>query len=289
MITKLIPKNIKTWLKRKIAGATNPPRDVELYKYCPYRQGSDSFLIPKSSDSVVECCSQGLAIPPRELWAGYGSTNEEYLSSGKDHVNTMLELVEGSSFSFTAGDAILDFGCAGGRMIRYLKNLSESCEVWGTDIQAERIYWCKQYLTPPFHFAVTTKIPHLPFKDGYFKFIYAGSVFTHIPDLAKAWLLELRRVISPNGRLYLTIHDNHTIKLLDSSFKDNWFAKRMETSDLYVKSKHNFGMLVIDRNRACQVFYDIDYFCKTLSPMYKILSITKEAYGYQTAVLVKPK
>ena len=48
-------------------------------------------------------------------------------------------------------------------------------------------------------------------------------------------------------------------------------------------------MLVIGRDYRSQVFYDIDYFCKVVNPMYTILSVTEEAYGHQTAVLLKKK
>jgi len=44
--------------------------------------------------------------------------------------------------------------------------------------------WCQQRMSPLFKFATTTSFPHLPFEDGYFDFVYAGSVFTHITDLA---------------------------------------------------------------------------------------------------------
>jgi SAM-dependent methyltransferase len=67
--------------------------------------------------------------------------------------------------------------------------------------------------TPCRYFCTTTTAPHLPFEDGYFDLIYAGSVFTHIADLADAWFLELKRIVRPGGRLYITVHDKHTIDL----------------------------------------------------------------------------
>ena len=49
------------------------------------------------------------------------------------------------------------------------------------------------------NFATVTTAPHLPFADGYFDFAYCSSVFTHISDLADAWLLELRRIVRSGG------------------------------------------------------------------------------------------
>ena len=115
-------------------------------------------------------------------------------------------------------------------MIRHLEDFAESSEIWGLDINAEQIFWCKQHLDPPFHFATTTTIPHLPFEDGYFDFVYAGSVFTHIDDLADSWLLELRRVLSRDGRLYVTIHDNRTIELLNTLYRDLRLSRALRAS-----------------------------------------------------------
>jgi SAM-dependent methyltransferase len=132
-------------------------------------------------------------------------------------------------------------------------------------------------------------MPHLHFVDRYFNLIYCGSVFTHIDDLAEAWLLELRRILSPHGRAYLTIHDNHTIELFDRPDQDHSLGKRMKDNDLYNKSKNSLGMLAIGRDFQSLIFYDIDYFCKTLSSMYEILSVTPEGHGYQTGIVVRRK
>jgi ubiquinone/menaquinone biosynthesis C-methylase UbiE len=199
----------------------------------------------------------------------------------------MLEAVNASGFSPHAGDRMLDFGCGSGRMIRHLNRQSESCEIWGTDINANFVYWCKQYLEPPFHFVTTTTIPHLPFKDGYFDFVYAGSVFTHIDDLADAWLLELRRILSPDGRLYITIHDNHTMELLDTIYSHTWLSTVINSDAFYNTSRRNGGKIALGRNVDSQVFYDIDYFKNMLNSNFDVISVIPEAYDYQTAVLLK--
>lgn len=82
----------------------------------------------------------------------------------------------------------------------------------GVDIAGSPIVWCQQHLQPPFKFVTTTSLPHLPFEDRHFDLVYAGSVFTHIADLADAWLLELRRIVRPGGIVFLTVHDNSFIE-----------------------------------------------------------------------------
>jgi len=123
----------------------------------------------------------------------------------------MKQILDSSGFSIRDGSRVLDLGCASGRMIRWLVDFAEQCEIWGVDISAEHIIWCQEYLSPPFNFATVTTSPHLPFEDGYFDLIYCGSVFTHISDLADAWLLELKRIMRRDGRLYITVHDKHTV------------------------------------------------------------------------------
>jgi ubiquinone/menaquinone biosynthesis C-methylase UbiE len=291
MMTGLIPKAAKSWLKETIKGIASeahPP--ISTLKYIPYEHGADSYLIPKHPQPGYETCDSGLAIPPSDLWWGYGHTKEEHLSEGREQVSKMLDLVNASGFSFTKENRILDLGCAAGRMIRHLKSLSDICDIWGTDISARHICWAKQYLSPPFHFALTTTIPHLPFEDRFFHFIYCGSVFTHIDDLAEAWLCELWRILSPHGRLYLTINDGHVIELFDGAYSEESFAKHMRANDYLQRFKNTFGMLVIGRDTSSHVFYDVEYFCKTLSSLaFHVLSVTQEAYGYQTAVLVERK
>jgi SAM-dependent methyltransferase len=314
-ILKIIPTSLKDPIKSKVDTFLSHHAfntivntiggHVSLLKYHPEAYGRFSFAIPKRQTYDNEGEDEGLPIPPRPFWIGYGNDfgdkgAEWYISKGKRDVNRMLEIAGSSNFSFAPGSRILEMGCAAGRMIRHLKGFADSCEIWGVDINAWLINWCKGNLSPPFHFATTTTIPHLPFADSYFDFIYTGSVFTHIDDLAEAWLLELRRLLSEKGRLYITIHDRHTIALLDAGLfydKTGYFTNKenkevelttkLNSNPTYQKEKENFGMLVIGRDSISQVFYDIDYFRKVAaSCMYDILSVTEEAYGHQTGVLL---
>jgi ubiquinone/menaquinone biosynthesis C-methylase UbiE len=291
MIRRLIPKAAKLWLAARIKGiASEADPPVSARKYIPYERSAPSYLIPKQPHPGYETCDLGLAIPPRDLWLGYADTKEQYLAGGQAHVSTMLALVKTSGFSFARENRILDFGCGAGRMTRHLKSLSDICDIWGADISGPHIFWAKQHLNPPFHFVLTTTIPHLPFEDRSFHFIYCGSVFTHIDDLTEAWLCELRRILSPHGRLYLTIHDGHTLELLEGAYSETGLAKHMKTNAIYNASKETLGMLAIDRDTSSQISYDVEYFCKTLTSLaFHVLSITQEAYGYQTAILVERK
>lgn len=294
-----IIKPARNWVKEKISNINNEldrenkkknTQDNSKVIYLPYKDGVDSFVIPKSSEKY-DICVQGLPIPPEKLWLGYGKNKDEYLY-GTEQIDKMLDILKKSGFTISGGNKILDFGCGAGRMIRWLKPYAETCEIWGTDISSDHIFWAKKYLRPPFNFATTTTIPHLPFKDSYFDLIYCGSVFTHIDDLTDSWLLELRRILNPDGRLYFTIHDKNSIELINSipEYKSLWLAEYMNSNIPFAKYlDSDFNMAVGGRGYEAQVFYDVDYFCDSIKTIFETVSVTQEAYGFQTGILLKVK
>jgi ubiquinone/menaquinone biosynthesis C-methylase UbiE len=253
--------------------------------FFPYKRTSYAYVLHK----VPAHRSAGgadLPTPPENLWLGYGRTINEWLASGKKHVDKMREILGDSGYRFEEGHRVLELGCAAGRMLRCLGDVADRCEIWGTDISAEHIYWCKQHLSPPFHFCITTTAPHLPFADNYFDLIYAGSVFTHIDDLADTWLLELRRVLKPGGRMYITIHDQNTIRVLSEHPCD--LSKTLFYRRDFFEQK-DYQMFTIGRFMRSQVFYDSEYLKRTWQPFFECVSVTPEAYGFQTAMLLKKR
>jgi SAM-dependent methyltransferase len=236
----------------------------------------------------------GLPVPPQALWAGYGSTAEVYLRSGQLDVQNMSEVYRRAGGEVRQAGRILEFGCSAGRMLRWLHPLTKAdggpaCEVWGVDITADHIHWCQEHLCPPFHFATTTLHPHLPFEDRYLGFVFAGSVFTHLGDLADAWFQELRRVLRPGGRLYVTLHDKHTVELLRRETW-HWLSGHLAGLPGWDEvSRSDFGVLTVsgDEWTSRFTFHDIDFLCRRLQPFFAVLSVTPEAYGYQTALLLE--
>lgn len=103
---------------------------------------------------------------------------------------------------------LLDFGCATGRFLRHAHLFGPDLDPWGCDIAPANIAWMQRHLDPSLKVLLTTTAPHLPFPDGYFDVVTAFSVFTHIDVFEEAWLLELRRITTPNGMLYVTVHND---------------------------------------------------------------------------------
>jgi SAM-dependent methyltransferase len=288
MIGRLIPRRLKASFRDEFAWLVKStlPKAAPLHLgFLPHQPESPYYFIPKNPEKGEYHDTSPFPVPPVELRQGYG---DRYLSTGKDNIQTMRGIIAQAGSSIESLDRILDFACGAGRMIRWLADEARSCEIWGTDIDSTRIVWCKQYLSPPLHFATTTVNPHLPFEDRYFGLVYAGSIFTHIDDLADAWFQELRRILRPGGRLYITISDGNTIALINGRDRETPFAKAMHACPVFEEwSKADFGMFTIDRFVNSQVFYNAEFLAKQLESSFRLLSVTKEAYGYQSAMLLE--
>jgi SAM-dependent methyltransferase len=257
-------------------------------KFFPYQADTASFVIRDPVAGDAKTTGSGLPVPPPELREGYGDTVEEYLSGAQEDFRNMKAILSGSGFELGEKKTVLDFGCSSGRVIRHFDRLANDGDVRGVDISARHIEWCRAHLSPPFRFTTTTTYPHLPFEDNSFDLIYSGSVFTHIADLGDAWLLELRRILCRGGRLYITIHDEHTIEILRAKYPDAFLTRLLLDHD---QEAHFIGtryrMVSLKRSpQAAMVFYHRDYLTEYWGRELKLLSITPEAYGFQSAVLL---
>ncbi len=103
-----------------------------------------------------------------------------------------------------AGRRVLDFGSGAGRTLRHFLPEAETAELWGTDIDGPSIDWLEQHLCPPLHAWHAEAGPPLGLEHGTFDLIWAISVFTHLTDTSSAWLLELHRLLKPDGLLLAT-------------------------------------------------------------------------------------
>ena len=148
-----------------------------------------------------------LPLPPDDLREFSGKTsledpNFEYLVLGAVH-KELIEDILGPDWSWE-GKGVLDFGCGAGRVLRHFAPEASLGEFAGCDIHAESIEWASRELSPPFSFSTNGSSPPLPYPDASFDLIYGVSVFTHLTDSWADWLLEMHRLLRPDGRLFLT-------------------------------------------------------------------------------------
>jgi len=153
-----------------------------------------------------------LPIPPTRLRALIWGPTADLRTFFKSEDNwrripKLIELLTDHGVKVDQLQAILDFGCGCGRDIRQffrLKNLVRA-KVYGTDINAEQISWCRRNLTFA-DFSMNGPEPPLTYNTGQFDLIYNYSVFTHLSESQqKSWMQELSRVLRPGGYLMLTV------------------------------------------------------------------------------------
>ena len=233
--------------------------------------------------------------PPVELME-YGEAPETHLASGREDVEAMEAALARCGFEWDSARRVLEFGCANGRMLRHLAPYADPLELWGVDIQSDKVIWAIENLSPPLHFAVTTTVPHLPFPDGHFDLVFAGSIFTHIGELHVAWLLELARITSPNGFLYLTFHDERAVKaaLADESprlarvrsqIRRSGFSDSLRSGDFGLVSWAPYGSAMLS-----QVKMSSTYIEQITGDFLRLVDTSPRAYSnLQTGYLFTPR
>jgi hypothetical protein len=96
-----------------------------LMKYLPYPAPERLYVLRKPNVNSEQPSKTDFPIPSESFLDGY-KTNE-WLSSGKENVDTMMRVLHNARFSIQNGNRILDFGCSSGRMIRWLAECSSRC------------------------------------------------------------------------------------------------------------------------------------------------------------------
>jgi SAM-dependent methyltransferase len=127
---------------------------------------------------------------------------EAYEQLGAETKCALIRMLpQGWSFD---GKRVLDFGCGAGRTLRQFLVEAGSGEFWGADIDAPSIAWLERTLRPPLRVVCNRADPPLGLDYGAFDLIWALSVFTHLTDSSLAWLLELHKLLKPDGFLIAT-------------------------------------------------------------------------------------
>jgi SAM-dependent methyltransferase len=155
-----------------------------------------------------------IPIPPSERrFVGDG----DFLAVGVEFLQWFVRVG-----GLTPDQRVLDLGCGIGRMALPLTQFLETGTYDGVDIAAIGIEWCQENIASRYEnfrfqrldFAhpiynpagsARTVDAHLPFGDGAFDFAFMTSVLTHLEaEDIRAYARELRRVLAPGGRLFVT-------------------------------------------------------------------------------------
>lgn len=228
--------------------------------------------------------------PPIALME-YGESAEQHLETGQRNVEAMLAALEQSEFQWDACGRALEFGCSNGKLVRWLAPYAADREIWGVDVQADKVMWAMENLSPPFRFATTTTVPHLPFPDHHFGLIFAGSVFTHIGELHVAWLAELARVLAVGGFLYVTLHDETSIQVAaENSTRHAGFNDQISSSSFALDlQRRDFGFISIapyGTAMLSQVMMSSAYVRHVAQPLRVVGTFPRAYAGFQTGYVL---
>jgi SAM-dependent methyltransferase len=145
--------------------------------------------------------ADGFPLPPARMRAQIGPRHADpgfFLRSGRQQADIVRTLVGEDGASLDDFDAILDWGCGCGRVLRNWQGLTRT-RVAGCDINWKMIEWCAKNL-PFAEVALNDIAPPLPYPDASFQLVYAFSVMTHLDEaLQHEWSRECFRVLEPGG------------------------------------------------------------------------------------------
>lgn len=163
---------------------------------------------PRSAD--IQVLSSDL--PPESLrYRIHGASDvESFLQVGEQCALDIRSALQKNGVAIEACSSILDFGCGCGRVLRWMKPLSSTSHLFGTDIDHEAVSWCNRHLSFA-SFMVNSWLPPLGCANDSFDLIYAISVFTHLNEEYQfCWLYELQRLAKPGAIVLLSLHgDTH--------------------------------------------------------------------------------
>jgi SAM-dependent methyltransferase len=178
-----------------------------------------------------------LPLPPEylRLHVGAKTSAANFMAQGANSSERVLEI-----FGEKPTGPILDWGCGSGRTLRWLRYFPEWRENYhGCDVDSEAIEWLRQHGQS--NLAVCNDDPPLPYADQTFDGVFAFSVLTHIhPDKHRDWYAELRRVLKPGGRAYLTTQGRHVVQTLAAQLPEGTREEFFEKGFVYLKFEGHY-------------------------------------------------
>jgi len=139
-------------------------------------------------------------LPPMELIARIGDdpgdTADRYLAIGQGH----RRLVEGylPADWVWSGKTVVDWGAGAGRLVRHFTAEAATNRIIAADIHKPSIDWIRDNLAPVEGLLIGAE-PRFDIDDASVDLVTGLSVMTHVADQWASWLLELRRILRPDG------------------------------------------------------------------------------------------
>ena len=183
---------------------------------------------------MADVDTQGLVLPPAKLrWGGPRYRDDAvYVNSGRRNVRMLAKAA-----GLTESSRVLDVGCGPGRLLTGLLAEFGSVGAYvGVDVNRPVVEWAQENLADPEHGIDFRHIdvPNerynrkgressrtLPIGDESFDIITLLSVFSHmwLRDI-EAYCLEIARLLSPGGRVFLTAFTEYGVPLEEENPKN---------------------------------------------------------------------
>ncbi len=101
-------------------------------------------------------------------------------------------------------EKLLDVGCGTGSLLKVAKRLYPDNQMFGIDIDKNVLEIARRKLVSTGVQLINSGAENLPFPDKSFDAVVSTLIFHHLPaEIKRKALLEIRRVLKPNGRFLL--------------------------------------------------------------------------------------
>jgi len=171
---------------------------------------------------------------------------------------------------------ILDFGSGLGRVILHLLSRAPEAEITGFDIDPMMLHWAARLIPDARARFVSST---LDINSGRFDLITVVSVFTHLDATTEFWLSEVRRLLSPSGRAFITYQD-------DTLFYEMQ-GKGQIPSAATLDGKYVTGRGSAEGGAAMGTFYSTPYWKALLEKFFKVETILPRGlFGHQSITVV---
>lgn len=222
----------------------------------------------------------------------YGDDHISYWLSGYRDSRLLLAAAQDSGVLVRR---YLDLGCASGRVIRHIAVQNPSISTLGCDINRAHVLWCSEHLPSPCMVFQNHSIPTLPLQDNSIDLASAYSVFTHIEAFETTWLMELHRLLSPGGLVWLTFHTELTLAAMDETWPLWSAVMNHPEAPLILDGSRGFeGDRVIfrwhnDQSYSSNVFYKKEYIGRLLGSIFDIIEFKHRFPEYQDVFIVRKR
>lgn len=222
----------------------------------------------------------------------YGPNHFSYWASGLEDAQNVLLAAQKYGIEVKT---FFDLGCASGRIIRHIPHLMPGIKTLGCDINRLHVEWCNTYLPSNIQAFQNHSIPALPLEANSIDVATAFSVFTHIEAFETTWLMEIERILRPNGIAWITVHTEHT--LVDMN--PNWplwkpVMNYPNITHLIDENRHFPGNRLTvrwrnNRSYSSNVFYKESYLHSHWGRIFEVLELRRRFPRFQDVLILRKR